>query len=49
MTPQRTSGSGRGIDLDMAELKKMMQALMKQNLEERNEAKIARRESRKKG
>jgi hypothetical protein len=33
----------------MAELKKMMQALMKQNLEERNEAKIARCEAREKG
>jgi hypothetical protein len=49
VTPQRTSGSGRGINLDMAELKKMMQALMKQNLEERNEAKIAQREALEKG
>jgi hypothetical protein len=41
VTLQCTLGSGRGVDSDMADLKKMMQALMKQNLEERNEAKIA--------
>jgi hypothetical protein len=34
-------GSGRGSDLDMAELKEMMRALMQQKVEERKEAKIA--------
>jgi hypothetical protein len=39
--PPRTSGNGKGIDLDMAELKEMMRALMQQNVEERKEANIA--------
>ena len=47
--PPHTSGNGRGSDSDMAELKEMMRALMQQNVEERKEAKIARREAREKG
>jgi hypothetical protein len=39
--PPSTLGSGRGSDSDMAELKEMMRALMRQNVEERKEAKIA--------
>jgi hypothetical protein len=49
MTQQYTLGSGRGSDPDMAELKEMLQTLMKQNLEERQDAKIARCEAREKG
>jgi hypothetical protein len=47
--PPSTLGSGRGSDLDMAELKEMMRVLMQQNVEERKEAKIAQREACKKG
>jgi hypothetical protein len=47
--PPSTLGSGRGSDLDMAELKEMMWALMQQNVEERKEAKIAQHEAHKKG
>jgi hypothetical protein len=39
--PPSTLGSGRGSDLDMAELKEMMRALMQENVEERKEAKFA--------
>jgi hypothetical protein len=48
MTQQHTSGSGRGSDPDMVELKEMLQTLMKQNSEERQEAKIAGHKAREK-